>query len=261
MVHSVLHLSDLHLGAENSTERMQKLVSAILARFKGGERPVIVITGDLVNSPFGDSYRKAEKHFDQLRNAGFSVLVVPGNHDYGFGFFNWPPYERKFRQTFLRKPEAGYPRLDILGDIAFIGLDSSAAELHFFDLLGPNGEIGKSQLRKLAALLENSDVRKSRHRVLYMHHHPNDSGTFMGLKDWKPLHQLIDRPGLFTAVLFGHRHLVVPKGKAAREPFQHIARAYDGGASLQKKGYPQGPHRLIHLDQPPETDIDLKLLG
>jgi hypothetical protein len=83
----------------------------------------------------------------------------------------------------------------------------------------------------------------------------------MGLKDWRKLHQIIDQAGLFSAVLFGHRHLKVPKGKATNQPFIHIPRVYDAGASLKKKGYPQGPHRLIHLDEPISTDVDLKLLG
>lgn len=257
---SILHLSDLHLGAKFSAERMQKLVHAIFARFADGARPVIVITGDLVNNPWGSNYQRAADYLDTLRQGGFPVLVIPGNHDYGAGFFNWPPFEKKFREMFLPKPGNGYPCVDILGSTAFIGLDTSAAELHWWDLWGPNGEIGKGQLGKLATLLEQDSIRHARHRVLYMHHHPNDSGSFMGLKDWQALHQLIDKPGLFSAVLFGHRHLVAPAGKAVLQSLQYIPRVYDAGASLQKPGYPQGPHRLIHLDQPPQTDVDLKLL-
>jgi len=261
MTPAIIHLSDLHLGATHSEERMRHLTDALRARFPTEPLPVLVLTGDLVDSPFGSSYRDMRKHLDALRNHGFLVLAVPGNHDYGLGFFNWPPFERKFRQWFLPNPDEGYPRLDLIGDTAFIGLDSSAAELRFLDLWGPNGEIGDGQRQRLASILDRSDVRACRHRVLYLHHHPNDSGRFMGLKDWKELHHIIDHPGLFSAVLFGHRHLVAPSGKASSQPLRHIPRAYDGGAALHKKGYPQGPHRLILLDQPPQEDLDLKLLG
>lgn len=260
MSRSIVHLSDLHLGAEHSDSRMITLIRNLCRRFPERPRPVVLISGDLVNQPFGSMYDRMERYLVQLRSEEFPVLVVPGNHDYGMGFFNWPPCERAFRKKFLHSDTTSYPVLDIIDDIAFIGLDTSAAELHWFDFLGPNGEIGSAQMRRLSALLSDPRVVDTRHRVLYMHHHPNDSGSFMGLKDWHPLHQLIDKPGLFSAVLFGHRHLVVPEGKAASRPLQHIPRVYDAGASLGKKGYPQGPHRLIDLDADPATDTDLRLL-
>jgi 3',5'-cyclic AMP phosphodiesterase CpdA len=133
---SILHLSDLHLGVQHSIERMQKLTDAIITQFADTSRPVIVMSGDLVDNPFGKGYRYLEPFLDRLSMAGFSVLAIPGNHDYGIGFFNWPPFERKFRRTFLPFPDAGYPRLDIISDTAFIGLDSCAAELGLFDFLG-----------------------------------------------------------------------------------------------------------------------------
>lgn len=257
----LVHLSDLHLGARHSAERMERLSQGLRARFKGKSKPVLVLTGDLVDQPFGLSNSRMAAHLRLLKAEGFTVLAAPGNHDYGPGSFNFPPCASRFRRLYLSRPELGYPSLDLVEDTAFIGLDSNAGELNLWDLWGPGGEIGKKQLLALEAMLEKPEVRQARHRVLYMHHHPDDSGFFMGLKDWKELHRLVDRPGLFSAVLFGHRHLVKPTGEASRRPLNHIPRVYDGGASLGKKGYAQGPHRLMDLDEAAEKDEDLKLLG
>ena len=240
---------------------MERLVHRVMDRF-AKQKLTIIITGDLVENPFThDGYQQTDPYFDAWRQQGYHILVAPGNHDYGVGFFNWPPCASRFAKHFYPENPTPFPQLQILDNVAYIGLDSNAAELRWYNMWFPNGQLGKKQLQRLAHILENPLVQKAKHRVLYMHHHPNDSGLFMGLKDWAALHTLIDQPELFSAVLFGHRHLIAPKGKASQKPFLHIPRVYDAGASLQKKGYPQGPHRLIDLDAPPDHDIDLHLLS
>jgi predicted MPP superfamily phosphohydrolase len=44
---------------------------------------VIIISGDLVEKATdSSSYAEAKLYIDLLKDAGFRVLVIPGNHDY-----------------------------------------------------------------------------------------------------------------------------------------------------------------------------------
>lgn len=51
----------------------------------------------------------------------------------------------KFKQNFHGTKDVTYPVKTIIDDIAFIGLDSMAEELHWYDRLWAEGELGKDQ--------------------------------------------------------------------------------------------------------------------
>jgi hypothetical protein len=51
---------------------------------------------------------------------------VPGNHDYGNGVLGDKIFVDLLKKKYFKSGEYFYPRLDIIDNIAFIGLDSTA---------------------------------------------------------------------------------------------------------------------------------------
>ena len=231
----IIHMSDLHVGFEDLGERFHQIINNLISE-KGdhaGEY-IIVITGDLVdNAHHQESYTKVKSGLDILRRAGFeNILLIPGNHDYGTGSHGDKKFVKLFQQTIFQDLK-GYPRKNIIEDIAFIGLDSIAEELHWYDELFSEGELGRQQLRRLSAILEEDEVRSCKKRVVYLHHHPFDARPFHQLKDSNKLQKIlmaaIDKNIFIDALLYGHNH----EGKAHNGQWG-IPRCYDAGSATLK---------------------------
>lgn len=244
----ILHFSDLHMGAKGMEARLQNIVHNAVRSLQPAHEFVVVITGDLVENPFrSGSFEKVQKCLDILRRAGFAVLVAPGNHDYGPGGLMFKRWVSRFQRTFYGEVQ-GYPRLDILGDIAFFCLDSQAGELNFWHRFWAEGKLGKAQLHRLRELLASPAVQKCDHRVIYMHHHPFDPKPILRLKDSEELKKMLEEFSI-DAILFGHNHDArVWNGNWG------INRAYDAGTSTGKKSKKCGPHRVMDLKKSPDTD-------
>lgn len=251
----IIHLSDLHIGFPDSGARLQRIVRSIVFLKEPASDYVVVITGDLVETAFGNSnFAEVRAHLDVLEDAGFTVLVVPGNHDYGMGSLALRKYLKEFKNVFFGTTSVVYPKLDVIGEIAFIGLDSMAEELDWYDCLWANGELGSNQLYRLQALLGSAEVRACSRRVVYLHHHPFDPlAPTHELKDARELQQVLqDSPVSIDALLFGHNHdAKIWNGKLG------IPRCYDGGTSTRKLESP-GPHRVIDLSRDPRHDYDAR---
>lgn len=247
----IIHLTDTHLGYKDLSSRMKEIITRIIFTKEEADNYVIVHTGDVVEDATDDgSYEEAVMHFKRLKDAGFHVLVVPGNHDYGSGILASKKYVKKFKKAFFGKTKITYPKLDVIGDIAFIGLDSMAEELNWYDRLSAEGELGKSQLKRLAKMLaEDEAVQKAAYKVVYLHHHPFHPKPFLHLKDSEELGDIIKQHDI-SAILFGHNH----DGKKWNGKWG-VSRVYDGGTSTGKKGKPC-PHRVIDLSKEPVFDYD-----
>lgn len=231
----IIHLSDIHVGYKDFDQRFQSIIQALIRKMGSAAGDcVIVITGDVVdNANDTESFQKVSGGLDELRGAGFlHILIVPGNHDCGSGDWGDRTLMKAFQRAFYGR-EIIFPKKDIIDGIAFIGLDSMAAELHWYDRIWAEGELGTAQLKRLAAMLEEDDVRACRKRVIYLHHHPFR---------WRPVHQLKDAGKLkrvltsamdkqisIDALLFGHNH----QGNAHNGKWG-IARCYDAGTATLK---------------------------
>lgn len=228
-------------------------------------RYVVVITGDLVhNANKKGSYEDAREGLDYLKQRGFKdVLVIPGNHDYGTGNKGNKKFVTLFKKAFYGTEKIEYPKVDIISNIAFIGLDSMAWELKWYNDLWAQGQLGRKQLHALKMVLNQDKIKACAKRVIYLHHHPFK---------WRPLHQLKDARKLkkvlmramdggvsIDAILFGHNH----------EGDEHngtwgIPRCYDAGTATLK---PRSRYvkwaswfkvrssiRIIDLNKVPEGD-------
>jgi 3',5'-cyclic AMP phosphodiesterase CpdA len=213
-----IHLSDLHIHGDMKKEdnvNCRAIVRRIIRSYPGRSKPAILLTGDIVDDGKEDQYINAVKLLRPLVKKGFRLLPCPGNHDYGkFGLF----YNHKSRQYFqvyilgrlLGMAKARntqqtrlwdlYPMVTVLGDTAFIGLDSVVGnrdELVTF----ASGEVGESQRKQLNQALHK---HRKKQRVVYLHHHPFMREFTMELDDAKQVMQILS--GQTTFLSFGHKH-------------------------------------------------------
>ncbi len=249
----IIHLSDLHIGykKQDLEKRFKGIAECIIFVKEPAEDYVIIVTGDLVERATDPAnHENTKTYLDKLQTQGFTVLVIPGNHDYGTGTLGDKKYQKKFKQMFYGIEKFTFPRLDIIDNIAFIGLDSMEEELNTFDRLGANGELGKAQRERLDKLLDQEDVKKCAFRVVYLHHHPFDPWFMHELKDSRQLGEILMKHGNVDVVLFGHNHNFRKwNGKWG------IKRCYDAGSSTRKDNMPSFV-RVIDLSQPPKEDYD-----
>jgi DNA repair exonuclease SbcCD nuclease subunit len=255
----VIHLSDLHLGwkdkktNQSTIERFDRITKNLTVLFKPARKHIIVITGDLVNNANKPNlYQIALTKINKLKNAGFHVLVIPGNHDYGTGTSGNIKYVEKFKKTFYNNTMIEYPKIDIIGNILFLGLDSTAKELHWYDFFFANGELGTDQLNRLEKILNNHKYDKYK-KIVYLHHHPFHPRPGHELKDSKKLKNIIK--GKIDALLFGHNH----NGYNLNN-FWNIKRCYDGGSSTRKKNS-QASIRVIDMEKDAKYDYIIEILS
>lgn len=257
----IIHLSDLHVGWDNCLERFQEIARNIIFSKEPAHDYVIVITGDLVedaNDP--GSYVSARGVIATLEQAGFMVLVCPGNHDYGCGYKGDDKFVNKFKYTFFHNTCIEYPKVDYVNGIKFIGLDSTAGELHWHDKYLANGELGQRQLDALQGIIADVHAHK---QVVYMHHHPFAPYPGHELKDSQGLQEVLFNGyenWNVVALLYGHNHCFEPsrfwlnKCRVQNGKWG-IPRCYDAGTSTHKQDR-AGVHRVIDLDRDPRWDYD-----
>lgn len=246
----IIHMSDLHIGyaKENLEKRFEKLVNKIIFKKKPAKDYVVVVTGDLVEFASDMNFAMAKHYLNYLKISGFNVLVVPGNHDYGNGILGLKENVEKFKKAFFDK-KVTYPKVDIIGDTKFIGLDSMADELNWYDNLWANGELGKIQLQDLD---EELNKESSKNCVIYLHHHPFAPKMFHELKDSPELGKIVQKhTAKIKAILFGHNH----DGDVWNGEW-NIKRCYDAGSATGKEdSVPKV--RVIDLDNDPNNDYVL----
>lgn len=257
----IIHLSDLHVGYKDLSTVFSGMIDRLIYLYDNSEH-IIVITGDTIDDITKEGQLEmALAEIARLRNDDFTVLVAPGNHDYGKGGGGATKAEmRKFKAAMYGNPEEPFPKFDKVDNIAFIALDSMQGEIEKgTGLSGADGKIGKTQRNALDDMLSNNPkVAACDYKVVYLHHHPIDTGKLFkkwthGLGDASKLRKIIEKHNI-DALLFGHNH----DGKHWC-PSWGVKRAYDAGSSTGKNGS-QGKHRVIDLSLPDiSTDYDAEL--
>ena len=140
----ILHISDIHIGRdEDEDKNFDVVVQHIIDKGENGwkeNKPIILITGDIVNDGEEVQFLHARNYLYRLQNAGFTIRLIPGNHDYGKKG-NWAEEENyeKFKEYFSIFHEIEYPFCESLNDHFFIGLNSMKAESDGFDKIFADG--------------------------------------------------------------------------------------------------------------------------
>lgn len=252
----LIHLSDLHIGHKELGKRAWAIANRIIMNKPQAEDYVIVLTGDLVESGFDENaLSEAKALVEHLRSAKFHVLIAPGNHDVGNGALATKKISRRFLKLFFDDKKARFPRLNIINDTAFVGLNSMEAETGVFKGgLSAEGEIGSKQLKRLKKLFASDEVKGAKYRVVYLHHHPLDHRPLLYLKDAEEFRSSLKGHSI-NALLFGHYH----EGDVWNGSWKSINRIYDAGSSTNKNDA-KFPHRVMDLSKDPGTDYDGKFL-
>ena len=221
-----IQLSDLHIHGSNKNDdnvNAVKVVEYIIARyanFKKGQKPVLLITGDITDDGKKNQYRNAVNILKPLVKSGFEVLPCPGNHDYGpCGNLYTARSQKLFQEYILGElveiKKAGdqavtmedlYPLVKDVANVLFIGLDSVVGNdddlVHF-----ASGEVGVHQRNKLDAILRKP-AHAGKKIVVYFHHHPFYRSfikkIFLELDDAKEVMNMLGRRTDY--VCFGHKH-------------------------------------------------------
>jgi predicted MPP superfamily phosphohydrolase len=250
----IIHLSDLHVGHEDCGKKFHALIDNITFLKQPANNYIVLISGDIVeNANHIEFIEEAVAAIEQLTEHGYKVLVIPGNHDYGTGTAGNEKFVDLFKEKYFKSREISYPKLDLIDEIAFIGLDSTAEELHWLDRFLCEGELGKKQLKRLEKMLNEPEVA-SRKKVIYLHHHPFDFKLGMQLRDNNDLRKIIENK--IDMLLFGHYHADAASAGKIFHGKWGIKRCYNAGSSTHKNGN-IGFQRVIDLsDADPRMDYD-----
>ena len=285
----IIHFSDIHIGYKDkeysnkysvTDDRFSLIIDNLQVKLQELNKLeqneyVIIITGDLVNQA-GDidddggyqNYKIIKDKLTKLNNNGFkNILIIPGNHDY------YKPYlyadqtlVQVFQDNFwgfTQEPALteNYPRLNIINNVAFIGLDSMSAESGPIESWGAEGDFGQAQRERLTELLNNNTaVKNCTNRVIYFHHNPFENNYWHKLRDAEEFKDLVKSYNDTHAgkkidlLLFGHTH-----NSQKYDGNCEISRCYEAGTTTRKERSP-GIHRLIDIENQ-SKDIDLDLHG
>jgi 3',5'-cyclic AMP phosphodiesterase CpdA len=156
-----------------SRHHLPTVLGRLVAAVKAENPDQVLLTGDLVQIGLETEIRQAADWLKTLA-APEKVMLVPGNHDvYAAGSAAlvsrlWPDY---LFQTAAPAQDGGltdrYPVVHRLGKIDLIGLSTACVTPVFM----ATGSLGRDQLDRLEALLQNSAV-EGRLVVLLIHHPP-----------------------------------------------------------------------------------------
>jgi 3',5'-cyclic AMP phosphodiesterase CpdA len=234
----VIHLSDLHIGRSNNTENVSRIVEWILEHADQHQARIVVVTGDLTDDGAEWQLQRAAELLEPLEAAGYRVLAVPGNHDYGpFGITESQESVENFQKYLGGGVE--YPHLEVVDSTAFVLLDSMQGEVRSIEFIGAEGQLGKEQRRKLDQLLDTlADDPDTDQVVILMHHHPFDLKKFHEMRDAKRFLKIVRRSETprVTALLFGHKHLDFRFNDPEdhKEDLYGIDLIYAGGSSVER---------------------------
>ena len=149
----------MHVGYEDCGPKFRAIIDNITFLKQPANNYIVLITGDIVdNANHSEQADEALDAIQQLEERGYKVLVIPGNHDYGTGTMGNSKFVNLFKEKYYKTRKISYPKLDIIDEIAFIGLDSTAEELHWLDRFLSEGELGKAQLSSLSKILKDPEI-------------------------------------------------------------------------------------------------------
>lgn len=228
-----IHISDLHYRTSRA-KKINHLVDKIIEQYSNEAiKPVIIISGDLVESPRKERMLACYQVLIRLKEAGHDLLICPGNHDVKktrkilhkkmHGAKYSASSVKRFNKIFKpllpteswNLPEVendllNFPKVNKYGNYYFIGLDSNNTE-NF-----PTGTIGteqKNELKKQIQRIKEEDVNNK--IIIYLHHNLFwfDPGVFPGRIDgnWLALTDRYDLRKILKnqvdAIMFGHFHV------------------------------------------------------
>lgn len=208
----IIHLSDLHIrskGTRAENQNAAALVKEIIVRYKsdGKSKTAVVMTGDLVDDGKTVQYRQLENIVLKPLRAKFTVLPVPGNHDYaqwGNAFDKKAPDRfDKYVRKFPAYPKSWVDTMRPANErkVLFVGVDSGDRKNQ---ASFANGIVDGGQRTDVENTLK--DPKYADHfKVLYVHHHPFERDWFVSFHQASQFLEVVRRK--VDLLLFGHKHV------------------------------------------------------
>ena len=178
---SLVQISDLHID-RSGTQSLDVLAVAVKDALKSLAKPsILVVSGDLVDSPSTKTLGLAKDFLTELASSFHDCFLVPGNHDV-----------KQYLGNFLRTEEfASFfpPRPSLLireAGLHLIGVDSTPASW-------AQGSVSSLEYDKMVVASYDgealpNDERNGLARVAVLHHHPlpladAEDGKVLGIRD------------------------------------------------------------------------------
>lgn len=216
-----IHLSDLHIT--DDTEALENKMADHLRRwlkirYNQAEKPAILITGDLVNNGKGAEYQQVKLMLLNLKDAGFPLIICPGNHDYGRNGIHFRDASSDLFYEYIEcdvlnsagnacNMKSLYPKVTAFETekVVFFGLDSTEGNMdNLWNLhLLADGMVGKEQREQLHDQLVQKQYAEFK-KIVYLHSHPWELIPGHGLKDGLQLIKEIKNK--VDVICFGHYH-------------------------------------------------------
>lgn len=228
----IVHISDLQYQDSERKGRINVFIKKIIDHYSNSsEKPLIVYTGDLVEDALESEMLAHRAQLQQFKDAGFEMLICPGNHDQKKNGFvpqfnddNLTMFSNIFSDLlpegkhFYKEEDNNlhtWPLVHQYGSYFFVGLNSNESQ---HNNLSATGKIERKQRQALLQAL--NDIEKANNNaviVVYLHHEPFkykiNTGIpgpwdyqFMKLK--KRLRLLDIIKGRVNVLLFGHYHML-----------------------------------------------------
>jgi len=225
----IIHFSDLQYQA-NRKDSISKFINKIIEHYAGvSEKPLIINTGDLVEDALKDEMTEHKVQLQKLANAGFEILICPGNHDQKKNGYtpklndaNLTMFSNIFSDLLPQGKHLysednnhllSWPLVHQYGSYFFVGLDSNEGMHNNYSACGKIERRQRLALNK--ALNDIEKVESNAVIVVYLHHEPFEypisTGVpgpydyqFMKLKKREKLLRILK--GRVNVLLFGHNH-------------------------------------------------------
>jgi Icc protein len=227
----LVHLSDLHCGAETFSPKM---LATAIKEINALKPDVVIVTGDVTNSGLLDEYKLAARYIGKLRCG--RVLVGSGNHDYEHtGFLLW--------DHFFPRPE-----MLVLDELLIAHLRTARPDRD-------TGEVGYRQLVWFEEVLKK---HKDKFKIVALHHHLvpiPDTGTRPNIvvDAGDALRTLI--MGKADLVLCGHKH------RPWRLSVDGLPIVHAGSVSSRRlRGFFANSYNIITVERG-SLEVELKIVG
>lgn len=206
----IIHLSDLHYGQPGSTTQNARVINALLERPDISEC-IVIITGDVVDTPEDTIYRTATSALRQLSEACAELVMVPGNHDLSTkgvtphltAHIKWGAHVEN-----LTKQRPAYPSMRVDGGVAIISIDTNREPPGIHRLtqnITATGYVGPDQIEAVAGMVQWAR-RLSIPTVIALHHCPSGGDPLLRLHDRRELGDALEAAGGVDLILSGHLH-------------------------------------------------------
>lgn len=216
----MLIASDLHFGA-NISEPLEKLVKHALDPARNADR-LVILAGDLTQDATETEYAQAGAFVRTLLVGGATVVLTPGNHDYGRWWGERLPlslggHEARLRFRALMVPilaqesvvaQRDVDSITVVGSHVFVALRSTHRGQKTTAGIGGSGRIRREQIAWARSELSQIDRTLKLHLVTHRSLWSDDAqDKHSSMVRRRRVEEELLKPFGFASFIHGHNHV------------------------------------------------------